>query len=263
MRIGANLLINLLFLFFFFSASGQKIEGYATDANSGAALENILISATSQNDTTKQKSTVTDFSGFYKLYDVLVGINDVNGFAGDKMSIVRNGNKLEINITSKHDIKQVNLFTGDGKAISAGHFDEINKNQFKAIIDVQNIATQMVFFSDGIHSVEKLFLDRIPTQRLQMFISGVTGKPVIRDYYKRKESVDMYAELDFYESSLEVELWEKGKGFQLSLLYDWINYRIEPGYRLAPSLIQYAKDDYTEKYGELFMPLEHYKRIDE
>ena len=95
------------------------------------------------------------------------------------------------------------------------------------------------------------------------FISGKTGKPVIRDYYQGKESVEMYAELDFYESSIEVELWEKGKGFQLSLLYDWMDYRIEPGYRLAPSLIQYAEDDYTEKYGELFMPLEHYKRIDE
>lgn len=94
------------------------------------------------------------------------------------------------------------------------------------------------------------------------FISGKTGKPVIRDYSDKKESIDMLAELDYYESSLEVELWEKGKGFQLSLLYDWMDYRVEPGYRLAPGLIQYADDNLTEKYGYLFMPLEHYKRID-
>jgi len=93
------------------------------------------------------------------------------------------------------------------------------------------------------------------------FVSGETGKPVIRDYFDKKESIDMLAELDYYESSLEVELWEKGKGFQLSLLYDWMDYRVEPGYRLAPGLIQYADDNLTEKYGDLFMPLEHYKRI--
>jgi len=76
-----------------------------------------------------------------------------------------------------------------------------------------------------------------------LFVSGKTGKPIIREYIDGKESIDMYAELDFYESSLEVELWEKGKGFQLSLLYDWIDYRIEPGYRLAPGLVQNANDN--------------------
>lgn len=94
------------------------------------------------------------------------------------------------------------------------------------------------------------------------FISGKTGKPITRKYFNNKESIDMYAELDFYESSLEVELWEKGKGFQLSLLYDWMDCKVEPGYRLAPGLIQNADDNLTEKYGDLFMPLENYKRIE-
>ena len=94
------------------------------------------------------------------------------------------------------------------------------------------------------------------------FVSGKTGKPVIREYLDGKESVEMYAELDFYESSLEVELWKKGKGFYLSLLYDWMDYKIEPGYRLAPGLVQNADDNLTEKYGYLFMPLEHYKQIE-
>lgn len=94
------------------------------------------------------------------------------------------------------------------------------------------------------------------------FISGKTGKPVIRDYFNNNESFDMIAELDYYESSLEIELWTKGKGFRLTMLYDWMDYRVDPGYRLAPGLIQYADDNLTEKYGHLFMPLEHYKRID-
>ena len=96
------------------------------------------------------------------------------------------------------------------------------------------------------------------------FISGKTKRPVIREYFDNNESIDMHAELDFYESSLEVELWKKGKGFQLSLLYDWIDFRNEPsGYRLAPGIVRFEKDNFTEKYDYLFEPLEYYKRINE
>jgi hypothetical protein len=99
---------------------------------------------------------------------------------------------------------------------------------------------------------------------LVTFISGKINKPVIRDYFHNKESVDMYSELDYYESSLEVELWEKGKGFHLSLLYDWIDFRNEPsGYRLAPGIVRFEKDNFIEKYYYLFEPLEYYKRIKE
>ncbi len=95
------------------------------------------------------------------------------------------------------------------------------------------------------------------------FITGKTGKPIIRDYFDNKESVDMRAELDYYESSLEVELWKMGKGFKLALFYDWMDYRVEPGYRLTAGLIQNADDILTEKYGYLFQPLRHYERIDD
>ncbi len=94
------------------------------------------------------------------------------------------------------------------------------------------------------------------------FISGKTGKPVIRKYFENKESIDMHASLDFYESSLEVELWKKGKGFQLILLYDLINFKNEKGeYCLAPGISQYESDNLTEQYGHLFGPLEYYRRI--
>ena len=92
------------------------------------------------------------------------------------------------------------------------------------------------------------------------FISGITGKPVIREYFENKESVDLHAELDFYKSSLEVELWEKGKGFQLTLLYDRIDLKNESGYYLAPGITEYLDSNLTKQFGHLFMPLEYYKR---
>jgi hypothetical protein len=92
------------------------------------------------------------------------------------------------------------------------------------------------------------------------FISGSTGKPVIREYFDNKESIDLYAELDYYESSLVVELWEKGKGFQLLLLYDWIEFKDKSGYYLAPGLSQYLGENMTEQYGQLFMPFGYYEK---
>lgn len=94
-------------------------------------------------------------------------------------------------------------------------------------------------------------------------ISGKTGKPIIRDYFEGKESIEIYAELDYYETSLEVELGKKRSGFQLSLLYDWINHKENPGYKLALGLTQNIEDTYTEKFDHLFEPLDYYERIDE
>jgi len=93
------------------------------------------------------------------------------------------------------------------------------------------------------------------------FISGITGKPVIREYFENKESVELHAELDYYKSSLEVELWEKGKGFQLLLLFDWINYKNVSGYYLAPGITEYFDSNLIKQFGHLFMPLEYYKRL--
>jgi hypothetical protein len=96
------------------------------------------------------------------------------------------------------------------------------------------------------------------------FYSGRTGKSVYREYFDNKESINMNAELDFYETSLEVDLWTNEKGFQLTLLHDWMEFRNEADcYCLAPGLTQFIEDDYTDKYGDLFMPLYSYKRIEE
>lgn len=94
------------------------------------------------------------------------------------------------------------------------------------------------------------------------FISGQIGNPVIRDYCENKKSLDMQAELDFYESSLEIELWEKGKGFQLILLYDKIDLNNgNTAIRLAPGLSHFLNSNLTEQYGHLFYPLEYYQKI--
>lgn len=96
------------------------------------------------------------------------------------------------------------------------------------------------------------------------FFSGRTGNPIIREYFENKETLDMNAELDFYGTSLEVDLWTKEKGFQLTLLHDWIEFKNENScYCLSPGLTNYIEDDCARKYGELFMPLEYYKRIDD
>lgn len=66
----------------------------------------------------------------------------------------------------------------------------------------------------------------------------------------------MNAELEFYETSLEVDLWTKDTGIQRKLLHDWLKFKTKkPCFCLAPSLTKYIEDDYAEKYGELFMPL--------
>ncbi len=86
--------------------------------------------------------------------------------------------------------------------------------------------------------------------------------PIKREYFNNSEAIDMHAELNYYSSSLEVELWEKGKGFQLNLLYDFINLKDEPGYYLAPGLSSYKDDNFSSKYYYLFKPLEYYKKIE-
>jgi hypothetical protein len=86
--------------------------------------------------------------------------------------------------------------------------------------------------------------------------------PVKRKYFNDSETIDMHAELDYYGSSIEVELWEMGKGFHLCLMYDFINLRDNPGYYLAPGLSRNQEDDFLDKYFCLFEPLDYYKKIE-
>ena len=96
------------------------------------------------------------------------------------------------------------------------------------------------------------------------FISGKTGQPVSRPYFDNMESIDMKAEMDFYETGIEVELWKKGNGFHLSLLRDqiYINNGDNEFY-LAPGITRYENDTSIDTYINLFGPLEYYRKIRE
>ena len=94
-------------------------------------------------------------------------------------------------------------------------------------------------------------------------VSFFTNKniPVVREYHNNLETIDMHAELDYYGSSVEVELWEKGKGFHLCLLYNFIDLKVDSGY-LAPGISRYEEDNFLDKYYYLFEPLDYYKKIE-
>lgn len=92
------------------------------------------------------------------------------------------------------------------------------------------------------------------------FFSGKNNEPVIRPYANNLPSIDMDAELDYYGTSIEVELWEKGKGFHLCLLAE--NYHSTEE-SLSIGISRYSEDkyNYLDKYYSLFEPLENYKKI--
>ena len=94
------------------------------------------------------------------------------------------------------------------------------------------------------------------------FFSGKDNEPVIRPFANNSPSIDMEAELDYYGTSIEVELWEKGKGFHLCLLAE--NYP-NTEKELSVGLSRFSEDmyKYLDNYYYLFEPLERYKKINE
>jgi len=108
---------------------------------------------------------------------------------------------------------------------------------------------------------KRLEIKRKDKKSLHVSFFNHDRTPVTREYFNNSETIDMHAELDYYGSSIEVELWEKGKGFHLCLIYDFIDLRHEPGYYLAPGLSRNYEDDFLDKYYHLFEPLDYYKKI--
>jgi hypothetical protein len=68
----------------------------------------------------------------------------------------------------------------------------------------------------------------------------------------------MDAELDFYQTSIEVELGEKGRGFYLCLLYD--DYSGDET-ELSPGISMNMDDKEADKYSDLFDPLDRYLKV--
>jgi hypothetical protein len=91
------------------------------------------------------------------------------------------------------------------------------------------------------------------------FISGKTGKPVNREFFENKDTVEMRAILDIYETSIRIDLGTRDMNFELFLYHSLENHNISlDEYSLAPSFSQLEKDDFFQKYGDLFEPLENY-----
>jgi hypothetical protein len=88
------------------------------------------------------------------------------------------------------------------------------------------------------------------------FLHHSDNKPVKRTYLDVRDSSKMHAELHWYGTSLEVELWKKGKGFHLCLMLDPVDNN-----ELSPGISRYSKDKNLDKYYSLFSPFSRFMRV--
>ena len=93
------------------------------------------------------------------------------------------------------------------------------------------------------------------------FFKGPKSEPVLRPYCGNSPSLEMDSYLTEYVDTLQVELWEKEKGFRLDLTYEYA-YELDKDWRdaLVPALSRYEKDAFLDQYYHLFEPLEHYTK---
>jgi len=88
------------------------------------------------------------------------------------------------------------------------------------------------------------------------FLSYLDNKPIKRKYSDSSDSINMHGELNFYKTSLEVELWSKGKGFYLCLMTEPTNEN-----ELSPGISRNEEDAFLEIHYSLFMPLQRFIRV--
>lgn len=93
------------------------------------------------------------------------------------------------------------------------------------------------------------------------FFKGPNSEPVLRPYCADSPSLEMDSYLTEHGTTLEVELWEKGKGYNLHLTYERA-YALDKKRRdsLVANLSRYLEDAFLDQYDHLFEPLEHYTR---
>jgi len=96
---------------------------------------------------------------------------------------------------------------------------------------------------------------------LVSFFTGQNPLPAIRSYYENRPSIGMYSYLTDCGATIEVDLWERGKGFSLHLTYEHA-YELDKACRdsLVPALSRYEENSYLDQYYQLFEPLKHYTR---
>jgi len=93
------------------------------------------------------------------------------------------------------------------------------------------------------------------------FLRGADGVPIARPYYGGRLSTEMFAKLRDYGSTLQVDLWVSGKGFDLNLTCEHA-YELDNNRRdsLVPSLSRRMEDSFLDEHYHLFGSLKHYTR---
>ncbi len=88
-----------------------------------------------------------------------------------------------------------------------------------------------------------------------------SGIPVRRPYCNASPAEGMLARYDDYNGEFDVELWERGRGFTLHLLYEY-QYELDEFRReaLIPSISRCQEDEFLDRYYPLFGQLKHFIR---
>jgi hypothetical protein len=87
-------------------------------------------------------------------------------------------------------------------------------------------------------------------------------KPVERSFARGAPSLKMPATYNESEYMLEVELWGKGKAYNLCLWHAPA-YELDPDHQeaLIPGLSKSETDTFLNQYDNLFGALKHYRRV--
>ena len=95
------------------------------------------------------------------------------------------------------------------------------------------------------------------------FLRGTDRLPVSRPFHGNRPSTAMDGRFRDWGSTLEVELWEEGKGFSLHLTFERA-YELDEQLcdSLVPALSRNVGDAFLDEHYSLFEPLKHYTRED-
>ena len=100
------------------------------------------------------------------------------------------------------------------------------------------------------------------TTALVSLFAASDGQPIHRPWCKGEPTVDMIAKYNPQEGKgLEVDLWEKRRGFTLHLTFE-AQYELDHNKQdaLVSGLSRYTEDEFLDQYYCLFEPLKHYTR---
>jgi len=103
-------------------SNGQEIYGYVTN-DKGESIPNAVIKATPEDDLTKTTTITTGSDGAYtvNVNDIITGIEDLDAFGKEEMTITHQGSRMILNVTSKTPLKTANIINMKGGIIANRH----------------------------------------------------------------------------------------------------------------------------------------------